>query len=482
MGAILKNNLEAVYFIYGLAFFTMGIVIFSHTVSKSKFRLAGILGFLGWFGLIHGINEWLDNLAIIKGRSDFLDSVRLFVLSISFVFLFEFGRQFFRLERQKYPAGLKKFADLLTGATTLIAITTICIISVFNQGLLKTWSAWTRYLLAFPGGVLSGIGFFLYYKYEEAALAPFKVKKYFLAAGISFLAYAILAGLIVNKSRGGVLTFLNDEYFFSIIAIPTQVFRALCAITIGWSIISILGIFRSEIIKNLEEINNRKSDFVANVSHEFKNPLTAIKESLAIVTEGLAGEINAEQKSILEAGKQSTERLIRLVTDLLDLAKIESGKTNMRKEQFEMGLLITEILNNYANEISKKQLTLKINIEQGIGPIQADRDKISQVIINLLNNAIKYTPGGGSITVQLAKGPDKDMRFEISDTGPGVAKEYFGKIFDKFERVAAEKYEGTGLGLSIVKGIVELHKGKIWIESEIGKGSKLIFILPKTQG
>jgi signal transduction histidine kinase len=171
-----------------------------------------------------------------------------------------------------------------------------------------------------------------------------------------------------------------------------------------------------------------------------------------------------------------------LVTDLLDLAKIESGKTNMRKEQFEMGLLITEILNNYANEISKKQLTLKINIEQGIGPIQADRDKISQVIINLLNNAIKYTPGGGSITVQLAKGPDKDMRFEISDTGPGVAKEYFGKIFDKFERVAAEKYEGTGLGLSIVKGIVELHKGKIWIESEIGKGSKLIFILPKTQG
>ena len=74
------------------------------------------------------------------------------------------------------------------------------------------------------------------------------------------------------------------------------------------------------------------------------------------------------------------------------------------------------------------------------------------------------------------------MRFEISDTGPGVAKEYFGKIFDKFERVAAEKYEGTGLGLSIVKGIVELHKGKIWIESEIGKGSKLIFILPKTQG
>ena len=229
--------------------------------------------------------------------------------------------------------------------------------------------------------------------------------------------------------------------------------------------------------KKLKEMDRRKSDFVANVSHEFKNPLSVINESLSLVTGGLAGEINEEQKKILEVGKHNIERLIRLVTDLLDLAKIESGKVNMRREQFEIGTLTTEILTNYSKEISKKKLTLKSDIGQEIGSIWADRDKISQVIINLLNNAIKYTPSGGSISAKLEKSGE-EVRFEISDTGPGIAKENFVKIFDKFERVTTERHEGTGLGLPIAKDIVELHRGTIWLESEIGKGSRFIFTLP----
>lgn len=227
----------------------------------------------------------------------------------------------------------------------------------------------------------------------------------------------------------------------------------------------------------LKEMDRRKSDFVANVSHEFKNPLSVIKESLGLVAGGLAGSINAEQKKILETGARNIERLIRLVTDLLDLAKIESGKIGMRRERFDIASLTNEILNTYETDISKNRLILKKDIAGDIGPIWADRDKISQVIINLLNNAIKYTPGGGSVTIKLERAGE-EVRFEISDTGPGIAKEDFIKIFDKFERVTTEKYEGTGLGLPIAKDIVELHKGNIMVESEIGKGSKFIFTLP----
>ena len=108
----------------------------------------------------------------------------------------------------------------------------------------------------------------------------------------------------------------------------------------------------------------------------------------------------------------------------------------------------------------------------------ADKDKVTQVIVNILSNAIKYTPSGGTIAIKLL-GTDNEMRFEISDTGPGIAREDIDKLFNKFERIFAEKHEGTGLGLSIAKDIVKLHKGKIWVESEIDKGSRFIFTFPR---
>lgn len=231
--------------------------------------------------------------------------------------------------------------------------------------------------------------------------------------------------------------------------------------------------------EKLKELDKRKSAFVANVSHEFKSPLATVKESLGLVLDGTAGKISPKQQGILETGKKTIDRLNRLVTDLLDLSKIEAGKIEMRREEFDILPLVNEIVTAYEGEISKKQITLKRDIPEDIGSIWADRDMLSEVIINLLNNAIKYTPNKKNITVKL-KGEEQEIRFEISDTGPGIPAEHFQKIFDKFERITAEKQEGTGLGLPIAKDIVELHKGKIWVESEIGKGSKFIFTLPRS--
>ncbi len=228
----------------------------------------------------------------------------------------------------------------------------------------------------------------------------------------------------------------------------------------------------------LKQMDKRKSAFVANVSHEFKNPLCSMRLSLDYLLAGSAGETNEQQKMLLKIAQKSTERLIRLVTDLLDLSKIEAGKMKLKKEEVRITALADEVIVGSGDEISKKHMILEKDFSESAGSVWADQDKLTEVIINLLSNAIKYTPDGGRITLGLS-GTKKEVRFVIADSGPGIAKEDFCKLFDKFERLTAEKEEGTGLGLSITKDIIELHKGKIWVESELGKGSKFIFTLPR---
>ena len=228
----------------------------------------------------------------------------------------------------------------------------------------------------------------------------------------------------------------------------------------------------------LKQMDDRKSAFVANVSHEFKNPLGTIRNSLSYILDGLSGEISEKQKPMLEMAKRNTERLIRLVTDLLDVSRIEAGKMKLKKEQIKIGSLVDEVIAANRDEISRKGLILEKEFSEDAGSVWADNDRLTEVIINLLSNAVKYTPSGGRITIRLS-GSGKEARFEISDSGPGIARKDFYKLFDKFERLTAERQEGTGLGLSITKDIIELHKGKIWVESELGKGSKFIFTLPR---
>ena len=228
----------------------------------------------------------------------------------------------------------------------------------------------------------------------------------------------------------------------------------------------------------LKEMDRRKSDFVSNVSHEFKSPLGIMREGVAQVLDGSSGKINAKQRNALEIAKRNIERLIRLVTNLLDIARIEAGKMQLKIEKVEIGGLLNEIIANNRSELSKKRIIIKKCINPKTGSVLADKDKLTEVIVNLLSNAIKYTPQGGRITITL-RGNREGVHFEIFNTGPGISKENLDKLFDKFERINAEKQEGTGLGLAICKSIIELHKGRIWAESEIGKGSRFIFILPR---
>jgi len=181
---------------------------------------------------------------------------------------------------------------------------------------------------------------------------------------------------------------------------------------------------------------------------------------------------------MLDSAINIVNRLSRLVNDLLDISKIESGKMELKKEPVEMNKIVEENLAIFDKMIKDKKQVLQKYLAGDLPKISADKDKVTQAFINLLSNAIKYTPESKIITVKTVN-LDKEIMVEISDTGEGVAPDNLDKIFDKFTRVTAEKKEGTGLGLPIAKDIIRLHNGRMWVKSELGKGSQFYFTLPK---
>jgi signal transduction histidine kinase len=230
--------------------------------------------------------------------------------------------------------------------------------------------------------------------------------------------------------------------------------------------------------RKLKELDRIKSDFVANVAHEFRTPLTIIKGNTDMVIKGSLGKVTSQQKEMLDGAINVANRLSRLVNDLLDISKIESGKIQLKKELLNINSIITDNLAGFSKMTRDKKQTLQKELAKDIKEVTADIDKITQVFINLLSNAVKYSSEGGVITIKSVN-LDKEIMVEISDTGEGIAPENIDKIFDKFARVTAEKKEGTGLGLPIAKDIVVLHKGRMWVKSEQGKGSQFYFTLPK---
>ena len=230
--------------------------------------------------------------------------------------------------------------------------------------------------------------------------------------------------------------------------------------------------------RKLQQLDKIKSDFVANVAHEFRTPLTIIKGNVDLVNKGRLGPVAPSQKEMLDGAINIVNRLSRLVNDLLDISKIESGKMELKKEPVGMNEIIEENLAVFDKMIKDKKQILRKDLARDLSKISADKDKVTQVFLNLLSNAIKYTPESKEIAVKTVN-LEKEIMVEISDSGEGVAPENFDKIFDKFIRVTAEKKEGTGLGLPIAKDIVNLHNGRIWVKSELGKGSQFYFTLPK---
>ena len=223
-----------------------------------------------------------------------------------------------------------------------------------------------------------------------------------------------------------------------------------------------------------------KNDFIANVSHELRTPLTSIKGSVDNLLDGIVGKLNCAQKEYLTIINNESDRLVRLINDLLDLNKLEAKNIKFLPKKIEYISLVTQVVFRLQELAHDKGLRLEVEWPKTEMYINADRDKINQVLINLVNNAIKFTDQG-KIKIIIENSNSTSITTRIIDTGIGIPKDEWDKIFDKFYQIgksADRKNRGTGLGLAITKNLIEMHKGKIWLESEEGRGSEFSFILP----
>ena len=237
-------------------------------------------------------------------------------------------------------------------------------------------------------------------------------------------------------------------------------------------------------ITKQKELDRMKSNFVSSVSHELRTPLVAMEKSLSLILSRTAGDISETQEQFLTIAERNLKRLTRLINDLLDLSKLEAGRLELKRRPCFIDKIIDESIEALENWAKTKSIAIEKRYQERLPEFNVDSDRIIQVLINLIGNAIKFTPNNGRITIEagLSKG-SSEILVSVEDTGIGIPKEHLAKVFDKFYQVG-ERFSpditGTGIGLSIAKEIVELHGGKIWVESEKGQGAKFIFTLPSS--
>ena len=252
----------------------------------------------------------------------------------------------------------------------------------------------------------------------------------------------------------------------------------------------------------LQEVNRQKTLFLAQAAHELKTPLAVIKGYYDLLLTGSLGRLSEKQRDILEESKESCERLVRLVSMFLNYSALESGKLVLQLRENDLRDCLTEIASRWSEAFQRKAVKLEMHLDPSIPAFKFDYQKVQQVAFNLMDNALKHTPSGGTVTLRVrphfwerrtadVTPAEERRRFRlprpnsvevsVTDSGGGIAPEHHQEIFEDFMRVD-QKTSGMGLGLAIAKRLIQAHRGKIWVESELQQGSTFAFLLPMDQG
>ncbi len=240
----------------------------------------------------------------------------------------------------------------------------------------------------------------------------------------------------------------------------------------------------SQVTERLRELDQLKSEFVSRVSHELRGPLTVMHTNLAVLLERMAGPITGEQKDLLESCQSNIDRLARLVDNVLDLSRIESGRIELCADHVDPAQVMRSVVSYYQPIARERAIELAGEIDGAVdGPVWADADKMHQVLINLVDNALKFTPRGGTVRVSV-KPEGGAVRFAVTDSGVGVPDPDRERIFEPFVQgrpAVGSKRRGAGLGLAIARSLVELHGGTLELSSAEGRGSTFAFTIPRAR-
>jgi signal transduction histidine kinase len=233
----------------------------------------------------------------------------------------------------------------------------------------------------------------------------------------------------------------------------------------------------------LERASKHKSEFLANMSHELRTPLNAIIGFSQVLREQMFGNVNEKQAEYLDDIISSGNHLLSLINDVLDLSKVEAGQVELEVGPFSVQEALERGVVMVRERATKDGVQVALTADPDIDVVEGDERRIRQVIFNLLSNAVKFTPAGGTVDVTAAQA-NGEVRVSVADTGPGIAPQDHERIFEEFQQTetGVEQREGTGLGLALSKRLVELHGGRIWVDSELGKGSTFVFTLPLGAG
>jgi two-component system, OmpR family, phosphate regulon sensor histidine kinase PhoR len=230
-------------------------------------------------------------------------------------------------------------------------------------------------------------------------------------------------------------------------------------------------------LTDMQRFERERRDFLTNISHELRTPLSSIKAIAETLKDGAITEKKVAD-NFLDKIDVEVDRLYQMVLEMGELSLIESSTGKLNKGSFDVTLLLKRVANRLQAQIERAELKLKLNPEKGLIAYNADKDRIEQVMINLIHNAIKFTPAGGTISIS-SKKDNGSIRFSVADTGIGIAGQDLTRVFERFYKAdKARTGRGTGLGLAIARQIIEAHGGRIWVESNLGKGSTFYFTLP----
>ena len=301
------------------------------------------------------------------------------------------------------------------------------------------------------------------------------------SSGTHHTAFGLFVTLLAIVFITEIFTHMLAKFFHFRI-LPESLVDGLLVILLAYPALY-LFIFRplSIEIRERKRAEKLKDEFIGTVSHELRTPLSITKEGISLVLDKVPGPINEKQAKILTVAKNNIDRLARIINSLLDISRIESGKAEkVRRDAFDIITVVRQVMNEFELKFKEKGLALRADLPKEGIIIHGNPDATAGVLTNLIGNSLKFTKQG-SIDIS-AKDKDASVEISVSDTGIGIAKEDMPKLFQKFQqfgRVNGPGEKGTGLGLAIAKGIVDAHKGKIWVESEFGKGTTVTFALPK---